>query len=339
MALNPLTALSLFTSGPNDDVVAVDARGNTPKDTLAKDRKPKATPQSKAMDRVRNYKFNANDAAQIIPIGAGGVDKAAAGKQLDSLLGQNVSGVLGGNDNLKERASANLVNLITDGEYSEIIDDTGQAIQLARGADSNKATALMKSVKAFSGLSSVEGFIDNNAYLATGMALLEAAIEYGIPQAIDTIMGRVNKEKLAKARLVEGLRGAVLRGDLKTINKILDITGVEKALARIPQMTTLILAGFRFFPKTPESEYAALKAELLATLTRIDPKWDVTTRNGVEIPNLAPFRSASASSRTLLMLNGDETWRVQCLIGPKFRHQNLKDLARVQYPVLNAWLR
>ena len=340
MALDPLLALSLFSSGPDDDAVAVDARGNTPKTTLAKNRKPQPTPQSKAIDRLKNYKFNANDAAQIVSLkNGGGLDKTSALRQLDQLMGQNLSGVAGDNDSLREKAGGNLIDLVTDGEYATIIDDAGQTIQLARGADGDKATSLMKSVKAFSGLDTVGDYVDGNPYLATGLALLDKAVEYGIPQAIDTIMDKVRKERLAKARLVEGLRGAVLRGDLKTINKILDITGVENAVARIPQITTLILAGFRFAPRTPESDYPGLKVELLATLVRINPKWDVIVRAGEEIPNLAPFRTATSSSKTLLLLDGDETWRVQCLIGQKFRYQNLLDLAKAQYAIIQAWLR
>jgi len=340
MAKQPKVAPSIFVTGPDDDVLAVDARGNTPKATLAKTTKQPETPQLKALERLKNTELNAADVAKMVSLKGGvGVDKKEALGRIDNVLGQNVSGIFGQSQSLKEKAAGNLLKLVTNGQANGIIDDTGELLALGRDVDSNKATALMKAVKQFSNVGIIGDFIDNNAYLATGMALLDMASAFGIPQAIDTIMGKLKNERLAKARLVEGLRGAVLRGDFKTVNKIMDITGVPAALARIPNMVVLLLAGFRFPPKTPVEEFAGYRTEMLATLTRINPKWDVVVRNGVEVPDLTPFRTASQASRIVLMLNNDETYRMQCMIGNKFRYQVLSDLARIQYPILQAWLR
>lgn len=340
MAKQTKVAPSVFVTGPNDDVVAVDARGTTPKEVLAKSKITPQSPGLKALERIKNPDLNANDVAKMISLkGGAGIDKKEALGRIDNVLGQNVSGIFGQSPGLKEKAAGNLLGILTDGRYNGILGDTGELLEIGRGVDSNRATALMKAVKQFSNVGVIGDFVDNNAYVALGLGLLETAAEWGIIDAIDTIMGKLRAEKLAKARLVEGLRGAVLRGDIRMVNKILDLTSVEAALARMPNMIVLLLAGFRFAPKTPIEDYPGIKAELIALLVRVNPKWDVIVRNGVEIPDLAPFRTASQASRILLQLGNDERWRLQCLIGNKFRYQNLSDLARVQYPVLQAWLR
>ena len=340
MAKQSKAAPSVFSTGPKDDVVAVDARGNTPKAVLAKTTATPESPQLKALERLKNPNLNANDVAKMVSLkNGGGIDKKEALSRIDNVLGQNVSGIFGQSPAVKEKAGANLLRILTDGSHNGLITDGGELLALSRGVDANSATALMKAVKQFTNVGVLGEYIDNNAYLAAGLSLLETAAAWGIPQAFDTIMGKLKSEKLAKARLVEGLRSAVLRGDVGTINKILDITGVEAALARIPNMVVLILAGYRFVPKTPVSDYPGLKADLLALLTRINPKWDVIVRAGVEIPDLTPFRTASHASRIRLQWENDAHWRLQCLIGNRFRYQNLSDLARIQYPVIQAWLR
>lgn len=329
---------NLFTTGPNDDLVAADARGKTAKTQLAKS-KPKPGPQEQAIERIKNTKLNANDLAKMVSLKDGpGLDKKQALSRVDSVLGQNVSGLTSGKSSLKEKAASSLISLAGDGRYDEITDEAGQIIKIGRGTDTGKATSLMKSISSWQQVGAVGSFVDKSSWLSSGVALLDLAVEFGIPQAIDNIMNKVKDEKLAKRRLIEGLRGSVLRGDLDAVNKIFDYIGVEAAKQKVPDMPMLLLAGFRFPPKTQLTEHAQYRTKLLATLNRIDPNWDTEQWNGQRISYLKPFRSISQASRILLLLNDDPTYRIPVLIGSKYRFQSLIDLGKRMYPETVAWL-
>lgn len=122
------------------------------------------------------------------------------------------------------------------------------------------------------------------------------------------------------------------------VNQILDLIGVEAANQKVPNMPTLLLAGFRFPPKTKVEHYAGYRTELLALLTRIDPNWSTTEWKGQRISYLLPFRSISQASRILLTLAGDPTYREQVLIGSKYRTRSLIDLGRDNFPQTVEWL-
>lgn len=332
-------ASSIFQTGPDDDLVAVDSRGKTAKAQLAK-AKPKPGVQEKTLDRIRNTKLNANDLAKMTSLKGGvGLDKKAALSRLDNVLGQNVSGITGDNTSLKEKAAGNLISMLGDGRYDEIVGEGGEVIKVARGTDTGKATSLMKAISQWNEVGLVGNLVDKTSWLAGGVQLLELANAFGIPQAIDSIMGKIKNEKLAKRQLINGLRGSVLRGDIPTVNKIIDYIGVEAAKQKVPNMPTLLLAGFRFPPKTEVGQYAQMRTDLLALLTRIDPNWDTSEWQGARISNLAPFRSISQSSRILLTLGGDPTYREQVLIGSKYRSRSIIDLGRDNFPQTVAWLK
>jgi hypothetical protein len=335
----PKAASSIFQTGPDDDLVAVDSRGKAAKEQLAK-AKPKPGVQEKTLNRLKNTKLNAADLAKMTSFKDGvGLDKKAALGRLDNVLGQNVSGITGDNNALKERAAGNLISMFGDGRYDEIVGEGGEIIKVARGTDTGKATSLMKSINQWNDVGLVGNLVDKTSWLAGGVQLLELANAFGIPQAIDSVMSKLRTEKLAKRRLIDGLRGSVLRGDIPTVNKIIDYIGVEAAKQKVPNMPTLLLSGYRFPPKTEVAQYAGMREELLALLTRIDPNWATVEWKGERISNLAPFRSISQSSRILLTLGGDPTYRVQVLIGNKYRSRSIIDLGRDNFPQTVAWVR
>ncbi len=269
--------------------------------------------------------------------GSLGVDKKFAGRRVDQVAGQNLSGIFGANPNLKAKALGNIVGLTGNPKAQYITDQAGNVMKIADGADTARASGITKAVSLLFKNTALGNFVDDNAVLGTAMAYLEEAVALGIPTLIDSIMGKVKADKESKKRLIDNTLLIVARGDLTTLNKIIDWIGAEGVLFKVPNAIKILLAAYKLPFRSDPGKYQEYRDEFVGTLNRLNPKWDKTTMGGVEVYNYDVFSRVSAHAKLLLLLNDDETYRIPVLAAPAFKVVDLYELSRRNYPLMMVW--
>lgn len=331
-------ASSVIATGPKDELVAADAKGKTPQTTLARLSNALTNVSEGIAANARQSNMKPGDLANVTKIedGKPTVAPKEALSRLDQISGVSVTALTGQNADLRDNAALNLVKLTKDEELTSISNDAGNVLRIGRNTKTSSAKSLADAVSKFSKVPGLATFADQHAEVALGLSYLDKAIALGIPDLIDNLMAKIKDDKRKRQLLIENVRGVILRGDIDTLNKILDWVGSEGVLARCPDAIPLLLASYRLPPKTEPKSHGGLRAALLATLVRIDSNWDKTSRGSELVTNLDVFTYASRDVVTLLNFMSDD-YIVPLSIAPSYRNTSLIGLAKRYYPQIALW--
>ena len=116
-------------------------------------------------------------------------------------------------------------------------------------------------------------------------------------------------------------------GDKKGVDQCMAYVSSAEMLAKYPDAVATFLQAYRL----PEGEHVptlALNADLLATLTRIDPLWASYKRGSQTVSNLEVFTRASPDALGVLMF----THRTQVMLAKSYPTEKLTSLAKRSYP-------
>jgi len=210
--------------------------------------------------------------------------------------------------------------------YATVFID-GQKFANKKYKDVDSLTNLITSITGNTGLMKV---LDLQSEGALFGSIVKQAIAMGLPKAIDHILDKISDEKLKKKLMVENLEIAARMSDLDTVNKVLDIIGVQKALTRVPKLINIILTFYNIPNNEKPPTITQLKTKLFNLLSRINPTWYETKRNGETIKNLEPFTYSSRDAKTLFAT--DDNFRVQSMIASSYKSDNIMRLLRRSYP-------
>ena len=335
----PNLASSIATVGPEDDLVVKDIYGTTPSNSLSRVSKIMTTAVTDFGNQLKASNLKPADIANIVKYDKGqvGIDVRQASARADQVAGQNISGIFGVNDAVKVKAASNILGLFSLGKAQKITNQAGEAFRIVDGADTTRASGLSRAVGLLLKDTALGEYVDDNAYVGTAMAYLQEAIDLGMVDLIDAIMNKVEANKISKQQLVDNLLLVVLRGDLETLNKIMDWIGPDGVLSKVPLAVTYLLAGYRFPVRSTPDQYPTYRTDLLATLARLKPDWPYVMRNGEQIFNYEVFYRLSAHVKILLLLNDDPTYVIPVLAAPSFPTVGLVSVAKYCYPNMAVW--
>lgn len=341
-------APGMASTGPDDSLVAVDAHGSTPSEVVSRFKKTSNEIGGAALDGVSKSMLDPKNIVEVIKVDDGkiGVDSNSLGDVLkDAIIDaadskRRLDGVKLGNVPGLPSDQAKLAESILDGlvdeRYAGLINDAGELYEIASKTDTGSASSLMKAIGKFAGVDAFQGIIDQNAWVATGLSYLDAAMKLGIPNAIDELMKKFKDDKKAREQLISNVRGVILRGDVATLKKIIDWTSAQSVIDQVPDACYLLLSCYRFPRDTKPTQYPELRTELLGVLNDLDATWSTINRNGTEVGYLDPFSRISPDSRKLLQLEPE--FDVQLMIASKYRTADLVLTLTKQYPVIRNWL-
>lgn len=347
--LNKL-ATSVATTRPTDDIAAVDARKPTTSQPLIK---PSTTPaDGGVLDKVTTAvrkKSKLTDIGQVLTVSEGrfGIDPKTAGSKIDNIVGLSVSGIYGeSNEQIKANAVSNLFKLTGSQEITQIGDAVTGLFTIDRTTDTSSVKGLLNAVSKYAGIPGIGNITDAIPGMATGLALLDTAVGLGVPDLIDTIIGKIGNDKLAKQKLIDMTRNIIVRGDLRTLQKVMDWIGPEGVLLKVPNAPQLILAAYRFPPDMQPEQYPDQRALLFNILDRFGPNWYRTKRGSEYVYDLEVFTRCSDASKTLLNLTMQDTplespantFVVPTWIAGLFKPVNIDEHAKKQYPFLALWV-
>jgi hypothetical protein len=344
-------ATSVAITRPKDVLAAVDARSSTTSQALTKPPANQNNFLTQGLDKLKNSGLDAKDLGDVISIKDGklGVDIRQAGPRVDQVAGSSISGIItSDNQDVKARALAGIAGLYGDDQITSIITDTGNILRIDKNTDTSSARSLVGAVSRLLSDTAIGTAVDQSAYLSTGRALLEAAISMGMPEMIDALKNKFEDDREAKAKLINGVKGVILRSDLDTLDKIIGWIGVSGVLSKVPDAVQLLLAAYAFPPGTTPEKYAECKTNLLNMLNRLNPNWLYTDFQGVQVYNFEVFTRASFNAVTLLNLDTVDTikdsngvianpYLVPTLIAPQYRVVDLQELTLKKYPQLGLW--
>jgi hypothetical protein len=314
-----------FTTGPNDQVAAVDAYGTNPTAVI-----------NNLNGNLSNFNTAALDGAQT---------STALNSQLTSLLTAptapysvsssamtaRVSTVLGGNRGVLSTLTSALLAPLVAGQglnastANQLSVTVGSVTASVNNQDPATVLAFNNMVTALVGGAGVATIIDDGAQASLLTGILATCIGLGLSSLIAGILassaGTVSGDATTQA-IENIIELALLAADLKALEAILAIeasagtqngvTGITSSgqpsgqaiiNAMAPNATSILLSNYKKPGGGANSSpvfYNPWANELIAVLTGIDPDWDSINRNGTMVNNLEALMGASADALTVL---------------------------------------
>jgi hypothetical protein len=276
---------------------------------------------------LRSTGCSAADILKLIKVKDGKIrlNRKELDDRLSAAMGQSVN-------TLKAGATAALVAGLaaaTGKDEATVAMAVGETVTILDNSKVNDAQTLTELLKVVSGSESIARMLDMEAEFAILDMILDKAIELGIPQAFDIIMGKIEDDKMRRRLILERLRQSAIMSELALVRKAIEQVGSAGALARVPDLVRLITYNYTWGRNVTPAMYPAKRDELLLTLNMADPNWDKTYRNGVLVSNIEPF--AVASDRALTLFKMSEH-KYKAMFAPKYETVSVRTLARRNYP-------
>ncbi len=332
--INSKLASTIVTTGPQDDLLTVDAYDFQAKDILSGfTGKLSSNILGSVGDSFRAGGGMAANMAQLLKVGVGGKIGINGDAFKDRLIGS-----LGGRTGLVNSITGSLKNSI--GAATGIPDNIlNRADVVINGVVRSVQTGDIKSASTLFGLvggvledSSLIQFLDVGAKTSLLTELYRQSMALGVPEAIDLIVDKAGaNDKAAIYALSMVIDDAVINGNIQTVNKLIDKLGPAAVLAKFPGSVTQILASYQFQAPVLDANYTALYTELNATLSRLNPNWGKRQRRGVWVMDLSAFTNISPDARTILSREGP--FREAVDIAGNFPTTALANLGKQMYPL------
>ena len=243
----------VLVTGPTDDILAVDGRGKTPKSTLAKSASATIveTPEESTAVKV-STSFIQKQLLKKITNPEISDDKAQ--QRLESSMSTRLVDMFGDDSN----ASNNVIDRYQKDQTGRRLDairgDKNQLVKIYNRTDPTSVKSLASAIGSLTGDKGSLNWLDTKAGFSTGLELLDKAVKLGVPDLIDDMMQYLENNREAKRRLIDSVRPVIIRGDLDTLQKIFGYIGAAGILQRVPEAIMLLLASYRFPPRTETSE-------------------------------------------------------------------------------------
>lgn len=198
-------------------------------------------------------------------------------------------------------------------DVSDVVDTPGAGIVAAVAKQSKRVDGILNKVKGtvnIKGLKTlIEGGDIESAHgianiinsLADGSAikvesfttkmkvinsLIEDLEKYGVLSAIDYVLDTMQDIESKKRLLAKMVPSFFHASDVDNLNLACDVLGTGRVMAIYPKGIQAFIAGFRIPVRTPPSKYSKHWNRVIKLFNRLDSKWNVTVRNGVEINDL-----------------------------------------------------
>lgn len=216
------------------------------------------------------------------------------------------------------------------GQDAAAVKMSMNAAQTSVGTDQQKdASALSKLLSNVTGSDELIQIFDMHAEVAVIGALLDKSIEMGVPQAVEKLLERIDDEKVQRRVALERLRLAALGSQLGTVRTIVDMSGADAAMAKVPDIVPLITQHYDWGYGTSRDEYPDKRDELIKTLSELNSRWYLKKRDGVWVSDLEPFSVASDKALTLFKMSD---YQRQAMIAPTYPERSYTSIARQYHP-------
>lgn len=171
---------------------------------------------------------------------------------------------------------------------------------------------------------------DLEAEFAMFSGIMEEVIAIGLPEAYDTVMDALalqSADRSVMERVARDALPAILEsGNLSAINSSIDRLGAGAILAMQPLIITDIVSRYLHPEGMERSQLPIQAVTLTSTLAKIDAKWYLTDRAGVEISDLSVYSVASRDARELFVCLDDH--KTAAMIAPTYMDDHIVGTAK-----------
>lgn len=270
------------------------------------------------------------DLTKIIDVRNGfKINQAELTKRLSDAAGFPLNSIVGMTKDIENEIN-NLLDAYSKGNVTRMLNAVGVKFKVNDGT--SQMVSMLSSV--LSRISNTDSqfrrVVDEAAQLAFLNTMLKYTVTAGLWEGIDDL--------LAKYTLPgEGIRAlgtfstiAVKKGDVYTLQAIMDRCGISAITAVNTNLHADLLKNFKFTSDAVASDYPDYRLRMLNVLDAANPTWELTDFNDISTLNLVPFTTASKNALTLL--KGQDRFLIQCMIAPSYTKKPLMTLVRDFYP-------
>jgi hypothetical protein len=343
-----------FTTGPTDDVAAVDVYQTTDTAPKTKTTGQASAEAAKSVASTLKGGLTIKDLASATNIENGrasisksdakdkamGVAGGALGDGLASIQDAAVNDILKAagfkdeNDLAKAAGGEGVPgtgNKAGKGLSRQDIIFTYNTVQTLKKGDFKSATGVASMLNAIAGNDRLAGVLNLDTQFAVLGKIMQKVNELGIPEAIDMILAKMADDKERRRLLLENLRSAVINCDMYSITKAIEYVGAAGVLARVPDFVNMFLTFYKFPAGSPVAT-VPLRDQMINIVAAVDPAWFTAPRDAGTISDLEPFTYCSFDAEANFMLS--DTHKLRMMIARSYGSVELIDLAKRYFPYL-----
>lgn len=316
---------SFFKGSPVEKLKVVDIYKESPDpDNVLNSFQSLATAaKSKIAEVVKIPKFDAKEIMSLVDLKDGlRLDrKALAARMMDSV------GIREGE--IPDTAKDNIFKAMEGylGLENGLVKNTlGKAMDLGNTPPED-AAGFVEFLNGYLGDSSIAGIVDSSPVLGFLKGTIDKAVEWGMPDALDALIAKVDAEEDRIDILKTQVQQAALAADLETLKVIEKYMSREEMLAQCPEIVEYVLAGFRMSRLRPDATLQQYYTELVDYFNHIDPNWVVV---GGGRTKLSSFTRASSDALIVFQTVGD--YRTEALIARSYPVVDVLQLIKANYP-------
>lgn len=328
MANKPTLASTLFSGSGDDKLVVADvyeAKGDSA--TLLNNFSTAAGKQGdKILSGLKGISVSASDLVDMIDIEDGSIkaNQNQIGRRASRASGLNMSSEEGFMKDFKRRM-LDIASQTTGVGFNR--DITGSMSEFTEFANDLLRSDVLSPI------------IDNYVDVAMIGGLIALAIELEVPEAIDKLLDKMDRDEDKKKALIANLERVARSGDLGNLRKIRGWIGGAEMYARLPNIVELVMRGYRFRTDVEEEpNYNAIYNEMIDLFASFDANWAVRDRLGDPVSFIGDFSTASEDTITVFTMAG--AYRTEAMIAKSYPPAMLKNIVRKDFPQSPAgkWL-
>lgn len=325
-------ASSLFNTGPNDLLAAVDVYTDKPTSVINSLIGKLSSFDTGILD---NNSALGGIAGQLTSLFSG---KSGAFSVNPSDMLNRVNSIVGGARGAISSLTGSVLSSLTSGiglnsaTAGRLAVTVGGVESRFNSADPTSVTNFMGVVNTLVSDTDLGSVLDVGAETSLLTGVVGQCIKLQIPNAISAIASNARSQSALKSALGSNVGLALDSGSVSAIQSILGVTGGQGIIrTAAPNATSRLLRNYSIPAGTPPSSYGALASTLTGVLSGIDTNWNSYSRGGTQISNLAAYTRASPDA--LKVLATDPSHRVAATMARDFKDvTSMRSTAKTLYP-------
>lgn len=252
--------------------------------------------------------------------------------ELPEQLKNDMVGTLGRLANGVNLGGYDLGQLIKTGQMS--YQEATTIYNMVKNGDFHSLQGIASTLNAIGGTrlaGLVSPIVDLHAASALIGQIAKRVADLGDNKLLRKVTGLFKDHRERNRALSAGVVNAAARGDLNTVEAIVDVVGGRGVTSQHSTIISTLVSNYRVEPFYTPDQMNAYKRRLLALLEKIDPNWAWEEHGGERVTKLRPFITMSKDCIRILQADEGPDFTVEIMIAKSYPVQDLKQLQMKLY--------